>query len=73
MPLKVLAPLERQGVREKGVDFVAKNVWEMMLFMSFYTASPHTYQESQHVKGFEKSFSKETYLNLFNLVFPKHI
>lgn len=42
-------------------------------FYILCTTSPYSYQESQHVKGFEKSFSKETYLNLFNLVFPKHI
>lgn len=56
-------PQSAQLERKAGVDFVAKNVSEIMLFISC-TTSPYLYQESQHVVGFEKSFSKETYLNL---------
>lgn len=59
MSLKVVAQLERQELREEGVDFVAKNVCEMMLFISFYTTSPHTYQESRHVRGFESPSVKK--------------
>ena len=56
-------PQSAQLERKVGIDFVTKNVWEILLFISC-TTSPYRSQESQRVEGFEKSFNKETYLNL---------
>lgn len=65
------AQLERQGMGEEGVCLVAKNAAFFILYPSVPPVPTPTKSYST-LKGFEKFFNKETYLNLFNSVFPKH-